>query len=595
MLVYGDATRREPAAQKLARLRGLLSQARASAAGIGRHALLVDALIDAGELVQGIADAHFLAAGKRDVQSPETDAATALTMAVARLCARSWETGFSAAPPSGDEGLLEELLAGCEAELPSIDLQVKQPEGYAFYALYPEGHFAAAKRLQTGLRLAQWRVIGLRSIGTSLAAMAAVALEAQSPVTLRPVGHPFDRCVSLADASLASPAAHHAIVDEGPGLSGSSMAGVIRRLRDEGVPADRIHLFPGHSNGPGARASEETRALWKQAAAVHVVGFDELILNAENPAHRLRAWVEARVGPLHSPLAEITGGGWRREHGNASNETPPAHPWQERRKFLARGNSGTWLVKFIGLGHAARQRFACAVKLAEAGLCPSVAGLCHGFMVERWHGEMAPLSPIRLQTSELRARLIERLAGYIAFRAHSFPASQENGASLQELYEMGRHNSSEALGSELAGAWMRYQRQAERLQARVRRVKTDNRMHAWEWLAGEGRLLKTDAVDHHAGHDLVGCQDPAWDIAGAKAELGLGADELAGLLDGLSRRGCAIDAELLGFYTPAYLAFQLGHYAMAAQDATLPAERARLDTQCERYTRALRRHLEETA
>jgi len=34
---------------------------------------------------------------------------------------------------------------------------------------------------------------------------------------------------------------------------------------------------------------------------------------------------------------------------------------------------------------------------------------------------------------------------------------------------------------------------------------------------------------------------------------------------------------------------------MAAQDATLPAERARLDTQCERYTRALRRHLEETA
>ncbi|WGT65160.1 hypothetical protein [Variovorax paradoxus] len=593
MLVYGDATRQEPAAQKLARLRSQLSHARASPAGIGRHGLLVDALIEAGELVQGVADARFLAAGRRDVQSPETHAAMALTMAVAGLCAHSWETGFSAMQPADEEGRAEEMLAAFEAVLPSIELRVKQPEGYAFYALYPEGHFVAAKRLRT--RLEPWRVIGLRSIGTSLAAMAAVALEAPSPVTLRPVGHPFDRRVSLADAPLASPAAHHAIVDEGPGLSGSSMAGVIRRLRDEGVPADHIHLFPGHANGPGAQASDGTRALWRQAAAVHVMGFDELILNAAKPAHRLQGWVEALVGPLHSPLADVTGGGWRRGHDHASNEMPPAHPWQERRKFLARGNSGTWLVKFGGLGHAARQRFACAVKLAEAGFSPSVAGLCHGFMVERWHGEMAPLSPIRLQSAELRGRLIERLAGYIAFRARSFPASQESGASLQALYEMGHHNSGEALGSELAGAWMRYQGQAERLQGRVRRVKTDDRMHAWEWLAVEDRLLKTDAVDHHAGHDLVGCQDPAWDVAGAQVEFGLDADELAALLDGLSRRDCPIDVQLLRFYTPAYLAFQLGHYSMAAQDAHDPIEQTRLDAQCKRYTQALRRGLEEIA
>ena len=60
------------------------------------------------------------------------------------------------------------------------------------------------------------------------------------------------------------------------------------------------------------------------------------------------------------------------------------------------------------------------------------------------------------------------------------------------------------------------------LKGAVRRVETDNRLHAWEWLhTPDGRLLKTDALDHHAGHDLIGCQDITWDIAGATVELDL--------------------------------------------------------------------------
>jgi len=98
-------------------------------------------------------------------------------------------------------------------------------------------------------------------------------------------------------------------------------------------------------------------------------------------------------------------------------------------------------------------------------------------------------------------------------------------------------------------------------------------------------------VDHHAGHDLVGCQDPAWGVAGAAAELGLSTGELGLLIEGLSRRGCRIDAELLGLYAPAYLAFQLGHYRMAAPDASSSLEKARLEAHADRYARALRRHL----
>jgi len=582
MLVYGDATRRESVARKLETLRGLLADARASPPGIGRHALLVDALIEAGELAQGIADARFDAAGQRDAPSNEVQAAMALTMAMARLCARSWTSAFACWLDANDEE-----IAACEALLPlSIDIDVKQPEGYAFYALYPESYFIAAERLQ----VRPWRVIGLRSIGTSLAAMVAVALGDTAPLTLRPVGHPFDRRVAWSGAPLAKPHTHHAIVDEGPGLSGSSMACVVRQLRQEGVAPDHIHLFPGHGNGPGPKASTETRALWSQTA-LHVVGTDELILHAADPAHRLQTWVEGIVGPLQAPLFELTGGGWRNAHGLDEHEAPPAHPWQERRKFLAHGEGGMWLVKFIGLGHGARQRFECARALAEAGFSPAVAGLCHGFMVERWHADMAPLTSEHLGCTALRAQLIAQLARYIAFRARSFPAAGESGASLQALCDMGRHNSIEAFGTGSEDAWDVYARQANQLQGRVKRVRTDNRMQAWEWLAGDERLLKTDAVDHHAGHDLVGCQDPAWDAAGAAAEFGLDAAERGQLLDGLRRHGCPIDAALLGFYTPAYLAFQLGHYRLAAQDARSPIERARLQAQADRHARALRRQL----
>jgi hypothetical protein len=48
---------------------------------------------------------------------------------------------------------------------------------------------------------------------------------------------------------------------------------------------------------------------------------------------------------------------------------------------------------------------------------------------------------------------------------------------------------------------------------------------------------------------------------------------------------------LLGFYAPAYLAFQLGHFRLAAQDARSPIERRRLEAHGERYARALRRRL----
>jgi hypothetical protein len=583
MLVFGDATQREPVARKLDRLRALLAEALASPPGIARHAGLVSALIEAGELAQGIADARFHANDGQDAPAQDVDAAMAIALALARLCAHSWHSGL--------RGTLADpwpMVRACAARLPQIDIAVRQPEGYAFYALYPECYLEAARRLGAG----PWRVIGLRSIGTGLAAVAAAALGDPRPVTLRPVGHPFERRIAWRAAPRADPWLHHAIVDEGPGLSGSSMAAVIRRLREEGVAPQRIHLLTAHARGPGAQSGPRVRALWAEAAT-HAADFDTVILQAAEPAHRLQTWVEreARVGPLREPLQAIDGGRWRGAHGLPASAWPPVHPWQERRKFLARTAGGTWLVKFAGLGHRAHERIACAGALARAGFCPDIAGACHGFLIERWHAAMAPLSQAALAEPGLRQRLVARVADYLALRARLFAVPQAGGASLRSLCDMARHNTAEALGAAWAEPWERHCAAAMTLQPRVRFVRTDSRMQAWEWLDDGTCLLKTDAVDHHAGHDLVGCQDPAWDVAGAITEFALADDELAALLQALAARGLAIDPALLGVYAAVYPAFQLGHATLAARDTADDQERGRIEHRVRQLTAALRARL----
>jgi hypothetical protein len=100
-------------------------------------------------------------------------------------------------------------------------------------------------------------------------------------------------------------------------------------------------------------------------------------------------------------------------------------------------------------------------------------------------------------------------------------------------------------------------------------------MHAWEWLlTRDGRIVKTDAVDHHASNDLVGAQDPAWDLAGAIVELSFAGEERARFLEAAARRGVRPTPEQLSFYMVTYLAFQMGWHLMAAQAVGWDAEEA---------------------
>ncbi|MXP65807.1 hypothetical protein E0493_20875 [Roseomonas sp. M0104] len=576
MIVYGDAVRHEEPHALLGALQEGLRQLSGLPPGLARHTALVARFIEAGELAQGLADAAFRARGE-DAASAQGDAGTALLTRLAAALRASWSSGFQDLPP-----LPEAFLPG---PLPEV-IAPKRMEGFSFYALYPEGYLQAAEKAGLGEATV---VIGLRSIGLPLAALVAAALGAAPPVSLRPVGHPFERRLALSGeikAALLRGQGPRAIVDEGPGLSGSSMGAVADLLEGGGIAPSRLHFFPSHGGAPGPQASARHRARWS-AAARHLCDFERLVLHASRPAHRLEHWAADLTGPPEAPLRELSGGAWRALRYAAEGAWPPANPQQERRKFLLQAGGRPWLLKFTGLGPEGEGKARMGRMLSEAGLVPSLAGYRHGFLVAGWEAAARGLD----QAPRPPAALLAPVARYLAFRRRHF-AKGSGGASLAALWDMACHNTAEALGEPAARALRRLQPDLPRLEARLRPIAGDNRLHPWEWLAlPDGRLLKADALDHHAAHDLIGCQDLAWDLVGAEVELGLAPTALAAAV--ARESGHATDPALPDAYRPCYLAFQLGAAGMAAAACQgMPEEAARLRAATRRYTVLLRRLIE---
>jgi hypothetical protein len=393
------------------------------------------------------------------------------------------------------------LLHGDTRNLPE-SIEVKEPEGYAFYAVYPELYARAAAAVRH--LASSWTVAGIRSIGTSLGAAVAAALPDARFVTVRPTGHPFARDLrpsSYEEHVLLQPAGAYAIVDEGPGLSGSSFASVAKWLESRGVSRDRIVLFPSHAGEPGKMASDETRTLW-HSVRKSVVDFDSL--------------------GLFEGASELPGG--------------------SRRKYRLPDGA---LAKFNGLGLRGDELYARACELAEAGFAPPVLGQHRGFILTRWLEQSRPVG---------RNALPATLARYLAFRNNEWPATR-GGASAQQLAEMARFNAGVDVSEHVA-----------EVEDCARRVVTDNKMHAGEWItAPDGTILKCDGVDHHAAHDLIGCQDIAWDIAGATVELDLDAEQLIHAVGSMTGRRWS--ARVLHFYTVCYLAFWYGFHTLAGDSA----------------------------
>src|SRR4051794_10344924 len=173
MLVYGDHRDIADPPDRIDDLSRRLIDIAAMSAGLERHAALVTALIEAGRLLQGVADAGAPAGPLDD-----------FVHAIARCLVTSFDSGMR------EPG---ELPPVPQAALPDR-VELRLPEGFAFYAVYPEAYIAAARRLTL---LGPPLVIGIRSIGTSLGSAVAAALDVPPAINVRPFGNPFERHVEL--------------------------------------------------------------------------------------------------------------------------------------------------------------------------------------------------------------------------------------------------------------------------------------------------------------------------------------------------------------------------------------------------------------
>jgi hypothetical protein len=478
MLVYGDHARTCDPRELLLRL----------AEPAHGHAAIVARFIAAAELAQGLADATCHGVDRR---TPLTDAAMRACVGFARQVEQSWR------------GMPVELVSLAELvalKMPDA-ITCKRAEGYAFYALYPETYIEAARRAPRGPR----HVVGIRSIGTGLAALVAAATHAPLPATVRPHGDPFRRELRVDPSLLAEwrPGELVAIADEGPGMSGSSFGAVADLVEAQGA---RCELYPSHPGDLGPVALPRHRERWKRVAKRHV-SFEEVILP------RLIDWIGELVGTI-THVVDVSAGAWRAIKYPDEAEWPASIIQQERRKLLVTSNHGRFLARFVGLAHDGDRALSRARSLYAVGFTPEPAGLVHGFLVERWHDDARPIAVLE------RRMLVERVGEYLAFRASAFRGG--DGASVPLLQAMVRKNAGLDVRAPASDP---------------RRVEIDGMLHTHEWLVTGRGLLKADAYDHHAAHDLVGCQNIAWDVAGAVAELELTPVEKARLASA-SDRAC---------------------------------------------------------
>ncbi|HWR51355.1 MAG TPA: hypothetical protein VN428_09630 [Bryobacteraceae bacterium] len=492
-----------------------------------RGAGALDFLIASGEVESGVADALW---PERDSENETSRTLRRLSLAVAHA--------FLASGPAPGIDLPFDLP-------PRVHVGI--PEGYAYYCLYPETYASAAKVFVDVRGTVSIGVVGVRNIGSSLSAVVAAALERTgcrvSTWTVRPHGHPFDRRLSLTPELertwREAPVDYWAIVDEGPGLSGSSITSVASYLSGLGIPDDRIAFFPSWEPSGDQFVSEAARRRWQRHAKY------------------TGSWKAPFVAG--DSLIELSAGAWRSHVFKSEDQWPAAQPQHERRKFL---DGETKLWKFEGLGRFGKQKLERAESLWKVGFGPRPLGFDGGFLQMEWlPGPRASLSDAG------DPDLVQTVGRYLGYLAHEWSVS--DGASSDLLREMIRVNTGREWTQAIPAA---------------RSCVIDGRLMPHEWVRTPSGYRKTDCLHHHDDHFLAGPQGIGWDVAGASIEMALGAEATHTLA-----RACGVPETDLAFWRTAYTAFRLGYCELAARALAGTPEETRFRSASARYGRALPR------
>jgi hypothetical protein len=530
MFVFRDGRRSVPGATLARELAEGLRQwpSRAPA----RRELVINLLLRAGELECALADASSDEASR---------------------CARLTDLLASAlvAPEAGACSSAQ-LVSLLPLEVPD-QVQISPPEGFAYYALHPLDFAALVQRIDTQENVAG--VIGIRSIGSTLSAIVAAALRRRGVradrISVRPVGHPYNRRTQFSDAQLQWVAAHRShwaeffVVDEGPGMSGSSFLSVGDELLSAGVSRNRIAFLCSRVPDPERLRAREAAQRWPAFRSYYVT-----------PNPHLPAGAEIYAG----------GGTWREHIYSDPGQWPASWIHMERLKFLSADKRT--LFKFEGFG-----RFGNAVKeraqvLADQGYSVAPLHQQDGF---GWY----PLIAGRpLCYSDLNRAVLDRMAEYCAFRTTAVRSA--DGQSPQQMASMVQFNIAEEFGIEHAV-------DAASLYAE-NSVIVDGRMLPHEWVgASDGRLLKVDAGSHGDDHFFPGPTDIAWDLAGAIVEWEMNARAQECLIERF--RECSGDdpRRRLPAFILAYAVFRFAYCKMAAAAVAGTGEEHRLAREHDRY------------
>ncbi len=618
MIVYGDAGYTAECKVLLARLRERIAEVGTSDAALYDPLdTLRGLLVFAGQIEQAVWD-DLPALVDADTSAAFLAFTKHVTAELAAAFCAAW-TNAKPSPPSHIQPRLSEISHDFQAMLDDslalsspaaldVRLRVKLPEGYAFYALYPEQYAQAAQDWAAHIAPntdARTVVVGIRSIGTSLAALVSRTLGDNGwrtvSLTVRPTGHPFARRIEggLPDTEGAQ---YALVVDEGPGMSGSSLAAAAQALAHAGMDAERIAFLPGHPNDPGGQGSDDVKRWWaitpRFVTRPQDMRWNGLSLpDALAKQTCLLLDLPYCFEDVH--VDDFGGGLWRRSVYTSEADWPAACAAFEMPKYrVTLPNETRVLWKFAGLAtnaegmDQAQAMYRQLMLRHEAGWTAQPLGTAMGFVAVKW------IDGVPLTCADITPDILRHMGLYIAAVAGPPLTHEEHAASLTRLADMLYWNTWETLDEAHAArtrVWSERAQNAVWLQSAP--SYGDGRMAACEWLRlPDSTLLKTDSGGHDADHTVVGKQCWLWDIAGAIVEWQLESADADTLLqaaqDGLKHDEQTIPPDIITFYQMAYAAFRAGQTHLCAQMSGYDLEeQARLWQAYTRYKEQLRRLL----
>ena len=504
MYVFRDGRRTVQGEKLVARVRSAIQSLREKPTEDSKLA----ALVAAGELECALSDCG----------DAESLASTSITDALATAFFREEDQ----LPPQFDS-VLQTL--GSDSTL-----NIAVAEGFAYYALHPNRFNLPIMELGFAGPV---KVIGLRSIGTTLSAVVLALLRkagiAAERITVRPTGHPYDRKLEFhnheRDWILDDTKAQFVVVDEGPGLSGSSFLAVAEAIEREGIAPERIVMLGSRMPDPKQLRSPDAEHRWSR--------FRFLIADPE-PILPSQATVD------------LSSGRWRQFVLKNFDAQPASWTSMETSKYAS--NDGRWIFKFHGYGHFGEEIAERARKLQEIGFGPEFGGLERGF------GRYRMESGRMLSQEDLSPKILTRIAEYCAVRTREFAAENEQ---VSDLESMAMWNWECEFGKPLAKS----------IKLAVKRfIVADAKMQSHEWFeSSTGKIIKLDAVTHGDDHFFPGPCDIAWDLAGAIVEWEMKGDQSQQFLERYRELSGDDAVERLPEYLLAYSVFRMGWTKMAAK------------------------------